>query len=800
MLSKIIHKVEVNFGESILNNCDSNKSSDSELVVFPSCIVNGTAVSKTFHIMYKNQEILLHDVIKFKAFLLVDVNNCIDIINQTVFAIDVELWFTDQEFVPNTHNLMECVASRQIILHFDVFRGLHYSLPIMFDYFHLCAITLAIHASLISVCQSCSAKGKIKSNSKEVPSDAFGQGYDMLLFGCSYTALNIEGGSDAQTFITIRLRRAQLIHWQLCSLLVIAIQSLKSKLNEYINLLSPLAQLESRTNDLNLAIEKLSQLAQKCYQSCLKTNQKPASFNFVAYQNGSFPSTQNNMDSSGSKSVTCQLEEYLTSVQSDIAYLCGFAIFQWQAFLKVVLYNEKVNQYLAKVHHLHRIKRFSEAFFTIEKSRKCIVSSCDNLNEFSKITDILRKSLYLSLLPRCDVECLALDGDVTMLPIIYEEHYEDHAKAYSNEITFKQNEPKFVSETSSRKNLKERFLNNLNRFNFGHIKLLEDHSSTSTRFLSSPIKRFNKKNLSFSIKNSPSAFELRNTVTLLGFKKYDEVNYSDKGENLSSRKRIKESESLPNLSSKCASFSRSRSKPIDDGLSLLKISEHHDLNSFEPNFAESTQFVTKSGFIVKKSASKQDELSSKSIESHNEDNEEKDNSNETDKCTILDMFKDDQCLICAKKDCNCAEITDFKVLPSLKRLSAVTSDVISFVTSKEEFRTQANLKDQGWNIFSDFSSLASRMPYFQCDPEFRAFNIEGLHLVICVHGLDGTCSDLRLVRTYLELGLPTTNFEFLMSQRNQGETFASFQVLTDRLVEEIVNHIEANSLKPKRIR
>ena len=71
---------------------------------------------------------------------------------------------------------------------------------------------------------------------------------------------------------------------------------------------------------------------------------------------------------------------------------------------------------------------------------------------------------------------------------------------------------------------------------------------------------------------------------------------------------------------------------------------------------------------------------------------------------------------------------------------------------------------------------------------------------MCVHGLDGNSADLRLVKTYLELGLPTANFEFLMSQRNQGETFDSFESLTDRLVQEITHHIDVYNLNPSKIR
>ncbi len=71
---------------------------------------------------------------------------------------------------------------------------------------------------------------------------------------------------------------------------------------------------------------------------------------------------------------------------------------------------------------------------------------------------------------------------------------------------------------------------------------------------------------------------------------------------------------------------------------------------------------------------------------------------------------------------------------------------------------------------------------------------------MCVHGLDGNSADLRLVRTYLELGLPTNNFEFLMSARNQGETFESLETLTSRLVAEIDTYVAAYCLKPARIR
>lgn len=75
----------------------------------------------------------------------------------------------------------------------------------------------------------------------------------------------------------------------------------------------------------------------------------------------------------------------------------------------------------------------------------------------------------------------------------------------------------------------------------------------------------------------------------------------------------------------------------------------------------------------------------------------------------------------------------------------------------------------------------SPLKYYEVHNEFHNLQIiSGLHLIICVHGLDGNAADLRLVKTYLELGLPGARLDFLMSERNQGDTFSDFDTMTDR--------------------
>lgn len=106
-----------------------------------------------------------------------------------------------------------------------------------------------------------------------------------------------------------------------------------------------------------------------------------------------------------------------------------------------------------------------------------------------------------------------------------------------------------------------------------------------------------------------------------------------------------------------------------------------------------------------------------------------------------------------------------------------TMPLMEFEKCRIEFRKQIKYSGQ---MYCDYATFASELPYFAFNDEYRAFSPNGVHLIICVHGLDGNSADLRLVRTYLELGLPGANLEFLMSERNQGDTFSDFETMTDR--------------------
>ncbi|CAL8295391.1 unnamed protein product [Merluccius merluccius] len=121
--------------------------------------------------------------------------------------------------------------------------------------------------------------------------------------------------------------------------------------------------------------------------------------------------------------------------------------------------------------------------------------------------------------------------------------------------------------------------------------------------------------------------------------------------------------------------------------------------------------------------------------------------------------------------------------------------MLNFYKAKEELLGELGF--QG-SLYCDLPLLASDLPYFPPEEDDEEFD-DGIHLVVCVHGLDGNSADLRLVKTFIELGLPGSRLDFLMSERNQTDTFADFDTMTDRLLDEIIQHIQLYNLTIGRI-
>ncbi|KAF8561726.1 hypothetical protein P879_09626, partial [Paragonimus westermani] len=132
--------------------------------------------------------------------------------------------------------------------------------------------------------------------------------------------------------------------------------------------------------------------------------------------------------------------------------------------------------------------------------------------------------------------------------------------------------------------------------------------------------------------------------------------------------------------------------------------------------------------------------------------------------------------------------------PRRSLIDLISPGVIDFLEMKESIKRKIAIGFQG-HIYSDFTTMASPYAYFS-EPKLHN---DRLHLIVCVHGLDGNSSDLRLVRVYLQLALPDCRLEFLMSECNQSDTFAGFDSMRDNLAEELIAFINELDETPDRI-
>ena len=342
-------------------------------------------------------------MVSYRISICLDTNDCIKQVQKTNFLLQIELWFTDQEFLSSQHSSIECVSARQLLIHFDLCRGIHYNLPVIFDYFHLSAVIVSIHGCLVTICQPYIYKNEST----------------MWL-----TSLIKDDNKKSLTpNIPLQVRRLQLVHWKLTSIIVSAFLNLRKKLNEFYCLLPPWQQAKINFESLfvNVSLENLDELSQECFKE-LDKNESPYNLSSLVIN---FQNNILKMEKPNTKSDNVYIEELLTTIEHDIAYISGITIEQWQRFLRLVAYSDRINQHLAKVHHLQRIKRFAEGFFCIEHPRTNLNTICDQSSvPFLEISETIRKSSYFTHLPPCDVECVHLDGDHNTLPIIFEEKYE----------------------------------------------------------------------------------------------------------------------------------------------------------------------------------------------------------------------------------------------------------------------------------------------------------------------------------------------------------------------------------------